>query len=154
MARQTSVVVYAVGEVGVTGARLGAAALAEPDFALCDPPLNQVLAKTPQAVRVGVFSAADEIAEVIDVTQVRVVPDAPDLVLLQLAVPSAAPATGVPVALAEDPTGVAPFRWPTRAEIIAATRGLLEQAPVPQPVLPKRVVEDPIRWLLHLFGNG
>ncbi|MFB8007029.1 hypothetical protein [Nocardia sp. NPDC056000] len=154
MTRQATVTVYAVGDTGATGEFLGAATLIEPEFALADPPLNRTLADNPQAVRVGIFAAAGDIAEVIDVARVRVLPDAPDVVLLQLAVVSAAPAVGVPVELHADPTGVELFPQPTRAEIIAAVRRVLAAAPPPPtPDSTPHVADDPIRWLLHLFGN-
>ncbi|MFF2551275.1 hypothetical protein ACFVUS_09740 [Nocardia sp. NPDC058058] len=154
MTRQASVVVYGVGDAGATGEFLGAATLIEPEFALVDPPLNRILGEEPRAVRVGIFAAAGDIAEVVDIVRVRVLPDAPDVVLLQLAVASVAPAVGVPVELHEDPEGIEPFVQPTRAEIIAAVRRVLAAAPPPAaPDMTPHVADDPIRWLLHLFGN-
>lgn len=153
MTRQTLVVVYAVDDAGATGEFLGAATLLEPEFALVDPPLNQALADQPRTLRVGVFASDDDIAEVIDVARVRVVPDATDLVLLELAAASTAPARGVPVVLRDDPLGFQPFLPPTTAEIVAAVRAVLAEAPSP-PGLPEIPVEDPIRWIFRLFGGG
>ncbi|WP_433654349.1 hypothetical protein ACQPW1_26935 [Nocardia sp. CA-128927] len=153
MTRRTLVVVYAVDDAGATGELLGAATLVEPEFALVDPPLNQALADHPRALRMGVFAAAEAIAEVIDVAQVRVVPEAPELVLLQLAASSTAPVQGVPVVLREDPDGFQPFLEPTTGEIIAAVRRVLAQAPPPAG-LPEIPVEDPLRFVFRLFGGG
>ncbi|MGY2063380.1 hypothetical protein ACW9HQ_51520, partial [Nocardia gipuzkoensis] len=94
MTMRTKVVVYAVGESGATGEYLGAATLLEPEFALVHPPLNQALANASRGLRAGVFSAERDIGEVIDVARVRVVPDATELVLLELAVGSTAPVRG------------------------------------------------------------
>ncbi|WP_405164213.1 hypothetical protein OG203_03580 [Nocardia sp. NBC_01499] len=154
MTRRTLVVVYAVGDAGATGEVLGAGTLIEPEFVLVDPPLNQALAKQSRALRVGVFAAEDGIAEVIDVAQVRVVPGAPDLVLLQLAAVSAAPARGVPIALQADEFGIK-LLDPTTAEIIAAVRVVLAEAPPPPgpPELPQSTVEDPLRFIFRLFGG-
>ncbi|MFB8275353.1 hypothetical protein [Nocardia colli] len=152
MTRRTSVAVYAVGDAGATGELLGAATLLEPGFVLVDPPLNQALAEQPRKLRVGVFAAEDGIAEVIDVAQVRVVPDAPDLVLLQLAAESTAPARGVPVELHFDRLGIE-FQPPSIPEIVAAVRVVLAEAP-PPPGLPENPVEDPLRFVFRLFGGG
>ncbi|MFG1793306.1 hypothetical protein [Nocardia sp. NPDC049149] len=171
MTRQTLVVVYAVEGAGATGERLGAGTLIEPDFVLVDPPLNQALAAQSRALRVGVSNAEHAITEVIDVVQVRVVPDAPDLVLLELAVASTAPEHGVPLSLIDDTFGFDRFRIPTNDEIVAAVREVLAEAPPPPPVpddpfaeliaeagLPPGSggvpVEDPIRWIRRLFGGG
>jgi hypothetical protein len=172
MTRQTLVVVYAVDGAGATGERLGAGTLIEPDFVLVDPPLNQALAAQSRALRVGVANAEHAITEVIDVAQVRVVPDAPDLVLLELAVASVAPDHGVPVSFIDDTLGFDRFRIPTNDEIIAAVRVVLAEAPPPQaPVVDVALaeliaeaglppgaggdpVEDPIRWIRRLFGGG
>ncbi|RDI68002.1 hypothetical protein [Nocardia pseudobrasiliensis] len=163
MTMRTKVVVYAVGESGATGESLGAATLLEPEFALVHPPLNQELASASRGLRVGVFSAEKDIGEVIDVARVRVVPDATDLVLLELAVGSNAPVRGVPVRLAEDPLGFEPFLQPSDADIVAAVREVFDEIPHDIPVgepigefdpgggFP---VEDPIRWLARLFGGG
>ncbi|MDO3648588.1 hypothetical protein [Nocardia mangyaensis] len=152
MARRSTVVVHAVGAGGATGEFLGAGTLLESAFVLVDPPLNEVLADGSQALRVGVFSAEKSIAEIIDVTQIRVVPGASELVLLQLAVESLAPARGVPVALREDPLGIEPFLEPSVEEIVDGLRVVLGEAPPPE--LPQFPVEDPIRWIFRLFGGG
>ncbi|NNH69087.1 hypothetical protein HLB23_04230 [Nocardia uniformis] len=168
MTSRTSVVVHAVGESGATGEFLGAATLLEPEFALVHRPLNQALANGPRRLRVGIFAAEHDIGEVIDVARIRVVPDAPDLVLLELAVASMAPAHGVPVALLDDPLGVQPFLEPTNADIVAAVRVVFDQTPRPPdipaaeaidevgfvPGLGGFPVEDPLRWLSRLFGGG
>ncbi|MFI6211340.1 hypothetical protein ACIBCD_05040 [Nocardia brasiliensis] len=151
MTRRTLVVVYAVDAAGATGEVLGAGTLIEPEFVLVDPPLNEVLAQQPRSLRVGVFAAEDGIAEVIDVARVRVVPDAAELVLLQLAAFSAAPVRGVPVVLREDPLGFPGFEQPSTAEIVAAVRVVLAEAP--PPALPEIPVEDPLRFIFRLFGG-
>lgn len=151
MTSRTVVVVYAVGDGGVTGELLGAATLIEPEFALVDPPLNAALAAHSGALRVGVFAAADGIAEVIDVARVRVVPNAADLVLLELAVGSAAPFRGVPVTLSRDPLGIEPFTEPTTSQLVAAVRVVLAEAP--RPTVPEFPAEDPLRWIRRLFGG-
>lgn len=144
--------VYEVREDGGTGQFLGTGTLLEAAFVLVDPPLNETLAHGSPALRVGVFAAEDGIAEVIDVARVRVVPDATELVLLQLARESLAPARGVPLALREDPTGFELFLEPSVAEIVAGVRAVLGEAP--PPALPQFPVEDPIRWIFKLFGGG
>ncbi|WP_280394709.1 hypothetical protein [Nocardia brasiliensis] len=151
MTRRTLVVVYAVDAAGATGEVLGAGTLIEPEFVLVDPPLNQALAQQPRLLRVGVFAAEDGIAEVIDVARVRVVPDAAELVLLELAAFSAAPVRGVPVVLQEDPLGFPGFEQPSTAEIVAAVRVVLAEAP--PPTLPEIPVEDPLRFIFRLFGG-
>lgn len=168
MTRQTLVAVYAVGEAGATGELLGAATLLEPEFALVHPPLDRALADRPRALRVGVSAAEHDIAEVIDVAQVRVVPEAPDLVLLEFAVASSAPVRGVPIVMRDDPLGLEPFPEPTNAEIVAAVRAVLAEVPPPPDIqlaeaiaeagLPPGLggipVDDPIRFIRRLFGGG
>lgn len=151
MTRRTLVVVYAVDAAGATGEVLGAGTLVEPEFVLVDPPLNEALANQSRALRVGVFAAEDGVAEVIDVARVRVVPDAPELVLLELAAFSTAPVRGVPITLREDRFGFPPFVQPSTAEIIAAVRVVLAEAPPPRP--PEIPVEDPLRFIFRLFGG-
>ncbi|MQY27452.1 hypothetical protein [Nocardia aurantia] len=150
---QTTVAVYAVGEGGATGQRLGAATLVDPEYALVDPPLNRQLANDFPALRAGVFAAAEGVAEVIDIAHIHVIPEAPELVLLQLVSASAAPARDMPIVPGRNEGGV-PSPEPTRAEVIAALRLVLADAPPPPPAgSPVSFVNDPIRWLLHLFGN-
>jgi hypothetical protein len=155
MTTQTSVAVYAVGDGGTTGQRLGAGALVDPEYVLVYAPLNQQLASGAHPLRVGLFAADPEVGEVIDVAEIRVIPDATDLVLLRLTVLSSAPVHGLPVVIADDPLGFPPVLDPGRPVLIAAARRVLAEAPPPAPIrIPEQTVEDPVRWLLHLFGNG
>ncbi|WP_141717605.1 hypothetical protein [Nocardia altamirensis] len=171
MTKQTLVVVYAVDGAGATGERLGAGTLIESDFVLVHPLLNQALAAQQRPVRVGVFAAEHDITEVIDVAQVRVVPDAPELVFLELAVASRAPEHGLPLTLVDEEFGIERFHMPTNDEIVAAVRQVLADVPPPPPAphdpfaeliaeagLPPGAggepVEDPIRWIRRLFGGG
>lgn len=141
MTRQTLVVVYAVDDAGATGRLLGAAALIDPTFALVYPPLNEELADGPEGLRVAVFAAAEGIAEAIDVVQVWVVPDAQDLVLLQLAAASRAPVD-------------APAQASAKAELVAALRRMLAEGPPPLDGLPPVGAPQPVsRWEPH-FPHG
>ncbi|WP_019927456.1 hypothetical protein [Nocardia sp. BMG111209] len=149
MTTQTFVAVYTVGDDGATGPRLGAATLVDPEYALVDRPLNEQLASGLHALRIGV--SAPGVTEVIDVARVRVIPDAPELVLLQLLSASAAPPHEIPVTT---PDGGAPTPEPTRAEVVDALRAVLAEPPPPAPAGSSvSFVNDPIRWLLHVFGN-
>ncbi|MCM6776770.1 hypothetical protein NDR87_22185 [Nocardia sp. CDC159] len=161
----TKVVVYAVGDAGATGGFLGVATLLEPEYALVHPPLNRALADASRALRVGVFDAERDIGEVIDVARVRVIPDDPELVLLELAFGSTAPVRGVPLELPDDPLNFEQFLEPSDAEIVAGVRRVFDEIPPPhEPTFEELIAEaesgggtpadDPIRWLAKLFGGG
>ncbi|MBH0779317.1 hypothetical protein [Nocardia bovistercoris] len=123
------VVVYAVGETGATADLLGRATLINRQFALVSEPLNRVLAEHPRRMRVGVFAArhayqkapkVTTCGEIIDVAFTRVVEEDRELVLLDLAVESAAPV-------------LLPFLVPPREDIVAALRGVLDGNPLSAP---------------------
>ncbi|MEV0247304.1 hypothetical protein AB0H76_11995 [Nocardia sp. NPDC050712] len=151
MTARTFVVVYAVDESGATGVRLGRATLLEREFALAHPPLSTMLAEQGATLRLGVFSPAHEYGEIVDVSATIVVPDAPDIVLLQLAETSAAPPRGVPVTLVENPEGG--LAEPGRDEVIAAVRKVLTEAATATPP-PAMSIGNPLTWVWKLLGGG
>jgi hypothetical protein len=149
------VAVYVVGDGGGTGGRLGRATLVEPDTALAHPSLGRALADGPRSLRAGI-AWADGV-EVIDIVAAHVLPDAPDLVVLELAGESAAPTTGTPVDLITDPLDPgfdpAAFLTPSREQVIAGLRTLLARAPgEPLPDLGPITIDDPIRIVLRALG--
>jgi len=149
------VAVYVVGDGGGTGGRLGGAALVEPDVALAHPPLNRTLAEAPRTLRAGI--AWPDGVEVIDVVAAHVLPDAPDLVVLELARESAAPTTGTPVDQITDPLDPgfdpAAFLAPSRQQVVDGLRRLLARAPEePLPDLGPTTIDDPIRIVLRALG--
>ncbi|MEV6279715.1 hypothetical protein [Nocardia sp. NPDC051832] len=151
MTARTFVVVYAVDESGATGVRVGRATLLEREFALAHPPLAAILAEEKTALRLAVVSPAHEYAEIVEVSTTIVVPDAPDIVLLQLAEISAAPPRGVPVTLDANGDGV-PVE-PSRADVIAAVRTVLDEvAAAPPP--PAMLIGNPLTWVWKLLGGG
>ncbi|TCJ95662.1 hypothetical protein [Nocardia alba] len=150
MTARTFVVVYAVDEGGATGVALGRATLLEREFALAHPALAAKLAERETPLRLGVFSAAHEYGEVVDVSATIVVPQAPDIVLLQLARTSAAPPRGVPVALGEIDGGLAE---PSRDDVIAAVRTVLTEVAAATPP-PAMSIGNPLTWVWKLLGGG
>ncbi|MGN2637791.1 hypothetical protein ACTD5D_16665 [Nocardia takedensis] len=88
------------------------------------------------------------LGEVIDVARIRVVTEAPDLVLLDLATASTAP----PVFVGE------PRPEPTREEVVAALRAVLDATPPGRTVAPlasgPTFIGNPIHWFRIVFGWG
>lgn len=155
---------YAVADSGATGQWLGTATLITAEFALAHRPLNEELGQRPRKLRVGLFAvpgpSPDEpeitedapprsaLGEVIDVARIRVVTEAPDLVLLDLATASTAP----PVFVGE------PRPEPTREEVVAALRAVLDATPPGRTVAPvasgPTFIGNPIHWFRIVFGWG
>ncbi|MEU8898659.1 hypothetical protein [Nocardia sp. NPDC048505] len=151
MTARTFVVVYAVDESGATGVRIGQASLLEREFALAHPDSAALLAGQRAALRLGIFSPAHHYGEVVDVAATIVVPEAPDIVLLQLAQTSAAPPRGVPVTLAENPDGG--LIEPSRADVVTAVRAVLADAAA-EPPPPAMTIGNPLTWVWKLLGGG
>ena len=78
-----------------------------------------------------------------------VVPEAPDIVLLQLAEISAAPPRGVPVTLGEIDGGLAE---PSRDDVIAAVRNVLTDIAAATPP-PAMSIGNPLTWVWKLLGG-
>jgi hypothetical protein len=149
------VAIYEVGDGGATGGRLGRATLVEPDTALAHPSLGATLAAGPRSLRAGI--AWPDGAEVIDVAETHVLPDAPELVVLVLAGESAAPMTGTPIAVVDNPLDPAfdltALLNPSREQVVAGLRALLAGVPdEPPPDLEPTTIDDPIRIVLRALG--
>jgi len=147
-----AVAVYAVGNGGVTGRHLGWATLVEPGVGLAHPPVNERPTGDDTALRVGIGWSGPPRVEVIDVAAAHVLPDAPDLVVLELSRDSAAPTTPAPIAIPEDPLDPFAFLAPSREQVIAGLRTLLAETSGSPPGDAPTPVDDPIRIVLRALG--
>ena len=142
--------VFAVDEHGGTGDQIGWATLVEPAVALVLRPSNQDLAAAPRPLRTGIRRTADVGVEVIDVAGLHVLDDDRDVVVLTLARESLTAPSPIPTSLVQDPFDPFVFHDPSRAEVVAALRAVLDSvAAPPDPVLG---VDDPMRFIRRVLG--